>query len=173
MQLRECARRAVSRLGVSEIAFGDAPDNAFDGVPLLRLVQQVERWMDQWHPECILTHAPSDCNIDHRRTCEAVLAATRPQPGCGVLSVLAFEVPSATEWGFGTAGPHFAPTIFEALAPPQLEAKLAALAEYRDEMRPFPHPRSPEAIRALSAWRGATVGVEAAEAFMLLREVRR
>jgi hypothetical protein len=38
-------------------------------------------------------------------------------------------------------------------------------------MGTFPFPRSEENIRALAMYRGATAGVEAAEAFVLLKEV--
>jgi len=37
------------------------------------------------------------------------------------------------------------------------------------EMRSWPHSRSLEAMEHLVRWRGAMVGVEAAEAFMLGR----
>jgi hypothetical protein len=48
--------------------------------------------------------------------------------------------------------------------------KLAALGEYGNEMRQFPHPRSIEAARSLSQVRGSQAGYEAAEAFVLARE---
>jgi len=51
-----------------------------------------------------------------------------------------------------------------------LERKIEAMAAYAGEVRPFPHPRSPEALRALAAWRGASSGLRAAEAFALVRE---
>jgi hypothetical protein len=49
--------------------------------------------------------------------------------------------------------------------------KRRALEAYREEIREFPHARSFEAIEALAAWRGASVGLSAAEAFMVLREI--
>jgi hypothetical protein len=49
--------------------------------------------------------------------------------------------------------------------------KRQALEAYVEEMRAFPHPRSFEAIDALTKWRGATAGLSAAEAFMVLREI--
>ena len=36
-------------------------------------------------------------------------------------------------------------------------------------MRASPHPRSIKAIKALATWRGASISVEAAEAFVLGR----
>ena len=40
------------------------------------------------------------------------------------------------------------------------------------EMRKWPHPRSLKGVSALFTWRGASVGVDAAEAFMLGRKLR-
>ncbi|NDC15759.1 MAG: PIG-L family deacetylase, partial [Synechococcaceae bacterium WB9_2_170] len=46
-----------------------------------------------------------------------------------------------------------------------------ALEAYAAEMRPWPHARSIAALEHLARWRGAQVGVEAAEAFCLLRQL--
>ena len=51
------------------------------------------------------------------------------------------------------------------------EKKLEALAKYDFELRQWPHPRSIQAVEHLARWRGSTVGVEAAEAFMLGRKI--
>jgi LmbE family N-acetylglucosaminyl deacetylase len=87
-----------------------------------------------------------------------------------VQSILAFEVPSSTEWQFGAIADAFVPNAFVDISD-HLEAKRGALAAYAKEMRPFPHPRSFEAVEALARWRGASIGVEAAEAFMVLRTI--
>ena len=42
---------------------------------------------------------------------------------------------------------------------------------YSSEMRPWPHARSMEALEHLARWRGSQVGVDAAEAFCLLRQL--
>ncbi len=86
-------------------------------------------------------------------------------------TVYAFEVPSSTDWGFGQLEPRFHPNVFVDIAA-TLEAKVDAMEAYESEARPFPHPRSPEALRALARLRGAASGLEAAEAFELVREIR-
>jgi len=60
------------------------------------------------------------------------------------------------------------PTRFVDIAA-TLEAKLAALECYAAEMRPAPHSRSVEGIRAQARLRGHSMGLEAAEAFTVLR----
>ena len=46
------------------------------------------------------------------------------------------------------------------------------MALYESEARPFPHPRSPEALRAIARRWGSVVGADAAEVFELIRSVR-
>ncbi|ANY18929.1 hypothetical protein A6F68_00394 [Tsuneonella dongtanensis] len=74
------------------------------------------------------------------------------------------EIPSATDWSFPTLGPAFEANEYVGIDD-TLDTKLAALACYRKVMRPFPHPRSEEAIRGLAAVRGAECGLGHAEAF--------
>ena len=52
-----------------------------------------------------------------------------------------------------------------------LALKLDALRCYASEIRDWPHPRSYEAVEHLARWRGATVGAQAAEGFMLGRVI--
>jgi hypothetical protein len=52
-----------------------------------------------------------------------------------------------------------------------LKRKCKALECYGSEMRPFPHARSLDGLEALARWRGVSAGVEAAEAFTVVREM--
>ena len=47
--------------------------------------------------------------------------------------------------------------------------KLNAMECYQSQLAPFPNPRSLEAVNSLAKYRGSTMGVKAAEAFMLIR----
>jgi N-acetylglucosamine malate deacetylase 1 len=85
--------------------------------------------------------------------------------------LLFFEVPSSTEWRAG-GGRAFEPNYFVDISA-TLELKQRALSAYESEMRAWPHSRSPQAVQSLACWRGASVGVTAAEAFMLGRAVVR
>jgi len=83
-----------------------------------------------------------------------------------------FEVPSATGWGDADGTNSFHPNWYEDVSE-TIAAKIAALREYHEEMRQWPHARSYEAIEHLARWRGAEVGLEAAEAFGLFRQLTR
>lgn len=167
---RQAAFDACAELGVVDLTLLAYPDNRMDQVELLDIVQDIERVMARCRPDTVYTHNASDVNIDHRRVHDAVVAACRPQPGCSVRQLLFFETPSSTEWRPPSSVTAFAPNWFVDVSD-YLPKKLAALSLYSEELRDFPHPRSLEAVDALARWRGATVGVRAAEAFELGRKI--
>lgn len=167
---REAAARACEILGATTVSFGDFPDNRMDTVPLIDIVQMIEALLIKHQPDAVFTHHAGDLNVDHRRVHEATVTACRPQTGRPVKTLLSYEVPSSTEWQLPGSAPQFAPAWFVDIST-TLTRKLAALEAYAAELRPWPHPRSRRAIEDLAHWRGASVGVEAAEGFMLGRHI--
>lgn len=167
---RVAAQKACDILGVRSVSFGDFPDNRMDTVALLDIIKAVEALIAEKQPETVFTHHAGDVNIDHRRIHEAVVTACRPQHGHPVKTLLCFEVPSSTEWQLPCSAPVFAPNWFVDISD-TLERKLAALDAYAAELRDWPHPRSRQAVEHLAHWRGAIVGVDAAEAFILGRQL--
>jgi len=165
------ARAAAARIGAKDVMLYKLPDNRLDTLPLLDLVKLVEELVEKLQPEVIYTHHPGDLNVDHGILHRAVLTATRPMAGQPVREIYAFEVPSSTEWAFQRLEPCFRPNVFVDVSR-TLESKIAAMACYEAESRPFPHPRSAEALRAIAARWGSVVGCRAAEAFELVRSVR-
>jgi N-acetylglucosamine malate deacetylase 1 len=169
-QRAKAARLAASRLSANEPHFLDFPDNRLDQVDLLDVTQKIEGVIREIAPTTIYTHHAGDLNIDHALCCRAVLTACRPLPGSTVRRIYAMEVASSTEWALPGAGQTFVPTRFVDISS-YLETKRRALEAYAAEMRDFPHARSFESIAALATWRGASVGLRAAEAFVVIREV--
>jgi N-acetylglucosamine malate deacetylase 1 len=169
--LHEKAKAAGTLLGAASVTLEKLPDNRFDEVALLDIVKIVEGFVDRFRPSVIYTHHPGDLNIDHALTFRAVLTATRPTAGCPVKDIYAFEVNSSTEWAFQQLQPAFQPNVFVDVAS-TIETKIRGMALYETEARPFPHPRSPEALRAQARRWGSVTGLEYAEAFQLIRSVR-
>lgn len=163
-ELAHCAHKAGEILGAASVTLEAFQDNRMDSCDLLDVIKVIEQHINERQPERILTHASSDVNIDHRVIHDAVIAATRPQPGNRIRELLFFEVMSSTEWRPPTSLRPFAPSYFVDISD-QLAAKLDALRAYAPEMRDWPHTRSIEALEHLARLRGATIGVEAAEAF--------
>lgn len=169
-KLRDQTRKAGKILGVRRNLFFNLPDNQFDTMPLLNIVKQLESVISEISPEIIYTHHSGDLNIDHQITFQAVLTATRPITGCPVEEIYSFEIPSSTEWNFGRTSSPFYPNIFEDISE-HIEKKLEALKIYRNEIRKFPHPRSPEGLRIIAQRWGMIVGKKFVEPFELVRKV--
>lgn len=173
---QECAMRACEVLGVSEVVFCGLPDQRLDSLPLLDVITPIEKCVGEIRPDLVFTHFSQDANQDHRTVFEATLVATRPMADTSVATVLCYETASSTEWAPPFAGSVFSPNLFVDIST-TLAVKLDAMRAYEQtfagEMRPFPHPRSYQALEANCRWRGATAGVGAAEAFMLVRHVQR
>lgn len=160
-------RAAAEALGVTPHQLA-LPDNRFDSLDMLDVVRPIEQLKREIEPELVFTHHSGDLNLDHRVTANAVLTAFRPLPDEPTHTLLAFETLSSTEWNVPANGAAFVPNWFED-ATAGLERKVAAMAAYEHELCEWPHPRSLEGIRVAARKWGMTVGLEAAEPFMLLR----
>ncbi|MGR3176660.1 MAG: PIG-L deacetylase family protein [Candidatus Anammoxibacter sp.] len=169
-ELAESAHKAKKILGYSSLDLYDFPDNRMDSVDLLDVVKMIEKHIELVQPAIVYSHHAGDVNIDHRIIHEAVITACRPIPSHPVKTLLFFEVASSTEWQVPGSAPHFTPNWFKGISD-MLPVKLDALKEYSTEMRKWPHPRSLTAVENLAKWRGASVGIEAAEAFVLGRNL--
>jgi LmbE family N-acetylglucosaminyl deacetylase len=171
--LHTAAHKAGEIFGVSEVHLEGLPDNRLDSIDRLAVIQRIEAHMASWKPSVVYTHHVGDVNIDHQVVHHAVVTACRPQSGqhC-VERLLFFEVASSTEWQTPGSGTPFQPNWFIDISP-YLGAKLKALEAYGGEILNWPHPRSVEGVEHLGRWRGSAIGVEAAEAFMLGRQIGR
>lgn len=169
-ELARTAQEANKLLGANSVSLHDLPDNRMDSLDLLDVVKVIERIIEEHQPEIIYTHHIGDVNIDHQIIHKAVVTACRPVPGHSVKTLLFFEVPSSTEWQMGNSAPNFLPNWFVDVTD-TLELKIRALGVYKSEMRSWPHPRSVQAVEYLARWRGSSVGIESAEAFMVGRNL--
>jgi LmbE family N-acetylglucosaminyl deacetylase len=171
--LAKAAHRANEIIGVTSLKLLDFPDNRMDSVDRLDIIKVVEELINEYKPNIVYTHHIGDVNIDHRRIHEAVITACRPIPGNHfVKQILFFETASSTEWMTPGSAPGFSPNWYVDISE-TLELKLDALRAYECEMREWPHARSIEALKYLAHWRGANVGVHAAEAFILGRNIEK
>ena len=168
--LAQAAQTAGLILGATGVELLDLPDNRLDSLDRLDLIKRIEERIDRHQPQVVYVHHAGDVNVDHRRLHEAVVTACRPTPGHLVQRLLSFEVASSSEWQPPGSAPTFQPNWFVDISA-QWPRKREALAAYASEMRPWPHARSLKALEHLARWRGAQVGVEAAEAFCLLRQL--
>ena len=169
--LTVAAKEANHRLGVDDVQLLSFPDNRMDSVDLLDITKEIEKLVQAFDPTIVYTHHGGDVNIDHRLIHKGVITALRPIPGAHSCHTLLFwETASSTEWMAGGSADLFVPNWYVDISD-HLESKLKALEAYETEMRPWPHARSIKALSHLAHWRGANVGVNAAEAFMTGRRI--
>ena len=165
------AKKAAELLGAKDVLFGDLPDMRLDTMPHTEVNAVIERAVDEISPEIVFTHHYGDVNLDHQMCYKSTMVATRPSTGSCVKKIYTYEVLSATEWQSSTAPHVFIPNTYVEVDDEMLDCKKQAMKTYTMEFRKYPHTRSAEAIDHLAAFRGQSVGVCAAEAFCLVREV--
>lgn len=159
---------AAAAYGVSGWRRLDFPAAALDTVPLAELVDAVSQVVNEVRPSVVYTVGPYDVNTDHDVVYRATMVALKPIYAPWVRRVLTFETLSSTEWAFAQPGRSFLPQVYVDISE-TIEDKIRICGLYETETRPFPHPRSAEAVRALAMYRGGAAGFAYAEAFQVQR----
>lgn len=148
------------------------PSSRLDVTPRAELLNALARVIEQSSPSVVYVVHPGDVHGDHGDVFDATLAVLKAfrMRTFGTRRVLAYETLSSTDAAPPTPERAFRPTVFSDVSE-FLERKLEIMALYASEAQADPLPRGPSAIRALARLRGATIGVEYAEAFRLVREL--
>lgn len=168
-ELNDDLDKSAKMLGIRHKYEGSFPNIEMNTESHLRLVQFIEKAIAETQPDIVITHHPSDTNNDHLHTsmaCQAAVRLFQRRPEMKPLREVWFmEVLSSTEWSINTAMNRFMPNTYVEVGEDGISMKNKALAQYRGVMRPYPHPRSNEALEGLAAYRGAQSGCNYAEAF--------
>lgn len=158
-------------LGVKKTFFLQFPAVMLETVPRYELNNAISKLISDLTPDVIYMPYFGDMQKDHMITSEAVMVAVRPKGNRTVQYVYSYETLSETEWNIPHAANDFIPNTFVDIGE-YLIKKKEAMECYKSQLTEFPNPRSLEAMEALAKYRGSTMGAEAAEAFMLIREYR-
>ncbi len=139
-------------------------------IPYGNLMSSIGQVLRDVIPDRIYLVNRSDVHSDHRILFESSMSVLKPfHKEFHTLKILSYECLSSTDAAPAMAAASFVPNVFSDISE-FLSQKLEIMNLYQSESQKDPLPRGPEAIRALARYRGATVGVEYAEAFMLIRE---
>ncbi|MDD4170079.1 MAG: PIG-L family deacetylase [Desulfotomaculaceae bacterium] len=166
---RREALAANQIIGTREVIFYELPDMKLDTLAHVEINRIIEDCIKKLKPAVVFTHHHGDVNKDHRLVFDSTLVAVRPVAGCPVKKLYTYEVPSSTEWATGAQSCFIPNTYFD--ISPVVEQKIAAIKAYSSELRPFPHPRSEQAVRLHHQCRGVACSMKYAEAFTLIREL--
>ena len=172
-ELAEQMRRAGEVIGFESTTVLNFPDNRMDTISRMDVAHALIPHIQNYRPDLVITHHPGDYNWDHGVTFDAVMMAARPNPPDHTpAEIWTFEVPSSTERAWQDPSRAFHPNLFVDVAA-TIDQKKLALMYYKNECRPYPHPRSIEALEYLARHRGNEVGLAYAEAFHVVRRVER
>ena len=166
---KDHALKAKTVMGYRDFRFLNLSDERLD-LCIQDIIIPVEDYVMDVKPNIVYSPFRNDNHQDHQAVAKAVQIVLRPLAGPFIQRWLMFETPSSTEQASGVGILGFQPNVYNDISD-YLNLKLKALACYETEARPYPHPRSPEGIKALAMKRGMESGISSAEAFMLAREV--
>jgi N-acetylglucosamine malate deacetylase 1 len=170
-----CAKQVedvAAAYGVSSVTKLGFPTARLDTVSQADLIARIGDVISERRPETVyLVHA-GDVHTDHHAVFLASMSVLKSfhMRSLGVRRVLSYETLSSTEAAPAQNTRAFLPTVYNDITP-YVDRKIEIMGLYHTESQADPLPRGPSAIRALARFRGATVGLEYAEAFMLIREV--
>ncbi len=176
---REVAERKASEVeqvaksygmrGVHKLGF---PTVRLDTIPQIELMEKIRPVIDEVKPDWVYCVHHGDIHTDHFALYNAAMSLVKPfyTGRSGVKKVLCYEILSSTEAAPPQMNRAFIPNSFCDISA-HLDCKLEIMAMFESEVQRDPLPRGPSAIRALARFRGATIGVEYAEAFMIVREI--
>jgi LmbE family N-acetylglucosaminyl deacetylase len=158
--------------GVHSIARLGLPAARLDTMPVAELIASMRDAITAASPDIVYLIHAGDVHTDHHAVFTATLSVLKTfyMKTLGVTRVLSFETLSSTEAAPQSVANAFVPNVYRDITP-YIDQKIAIMSAYQSELQAEPMPRAPSSIRALARYRGASVGVEYAEAFMLIREV--
>ena len=170
--IRAEARDAYAILGVKEIIFEEIPAVLVADQPIWKLNQITENVVNRVRPDILYVPFPFDLHKDHREIFHSFSVAWRPnvETGHTIREIYTYETLSETHWNFPYVEAGFIPNVWIDISE-FLETKVEALKCFRTQMQPAPNARSIEAVRALATWRGSQMGMNAAEAFVMVRKI--
>jgi LmbE family N-acetylglucosaminyl deacetylase len=146
------------------------PTMTLSSSSLIKMVPEISTVFSEVKPEIIYTLNRSDAHSDHRVIFDAVMACTKSFRYPFIKQILMYECISETEFAPALAEKVFLPNYFVDITK-YFDKKNEVMKIFESELGQHPFPRSLENIKALAHYRGASVGVQYAEAFQLLKYI--
>jgi len=163
--------KVAEKFGFDGVHKCELPTARLDTISKGELVGELAGVIKYVQPDTVLLPYRNDVHSDHAAVFDAAVSATKIFRSPFVRSIYAYETLSETDFGIRPDDPGFRPNLYENIEG-YLDRKLQIMSIYDGEMGAFPFPRSNECLRALATLRGAQANCQAAEAFMILKEIR-
>ena len=160
--------RVREGVGFSRVVKFQYPTMTLSSESIIEMVPRISALMNDFKPEIIYTMNRSDAHSDHRVIFDAVMACTKSFRHPYLRKVLMYETISETEFAPALAEKAFVPNYFVDITD-FFRKKVELATIYESEFGEHPFPRSVRNLEALATFRGASCGVEYAEAFQLIK----
>ena len=147
------------------------PAAALDTMGKGELIGSVGSVIKSVKPDSVYIPYRNDVHSDHAAVFDAAVSAAKTFRSPFVKAIYAYETLSETDFGMRPDDAGFRPNLYEEITA-YLDEKISIMSLFDGEMGEFPFPRSEECLRALATLRGAQANCRAAEAFMILKEIR-
>lgn len=129
-----------------------------------RFNYEIQKIIDEIEPDVIYTHWEHDLSYMHQLVAYATIIAVRPPKK---ITIYSYEMESSR---FSTKG--FKPNYYVNIGK-YINDKVEAFVKYQSEYRTDTHPRNMNGIITHAQFRGHEVGLEYAEAFILIKQIIR
>lgn len=134
------------------------------------LISKISSVINEVKPEIVYMVNRSDIHTDHQIAAKAIISCTKSFRYPFIKRILMYECISETEIAPTLPENVFVSNVFSDITE-YIDEKIEIMNIYKSEVQEVPMPRSIENIKALARFRGSTVNVEYAEAFMLIRDL--
>lgn len=166
----EYATKVHKAVGITRTVFLDFPTVELPHVNIREFTGAMNKLVQEIRPEVVYIPFFGDMHADHYMVANNAMVALRPIVAPFVKNIYAYETLSETGWNYPTPDKAFIPNVYSDISK-YIDNKVDAMKMYDSKIQKDPHPRSEEGIRALAKFRGGTIGVDYAEAFMCIRSV--
>lgn len=164
------AKKCHLEAGIKKTFFLDFPAVMLEQQHRYEINDRILEIVKEVKPDEVYIPHHGDMQKDHQIVAEACMVALRPKYSFSPKRIYSYETLSETGWNIPNCNNAFIPNRFVDISE-QLEEKIRCLNFYESQLSAFPNARSIEAIVHLAKHRGSLMFVQAAEAFMVIREI--
>lgn len=132
------------------------------------LLDKISSVFNKVRPSVVILPYYKDVHSDHRITFDLCYSCTKNFRFPHIKKILMMETPSETD--FAMTDNTFKPNYFVDISD-YIDKKVDIAKVFKGEILEHPFPRSEKNIRAYGIIRGAMIGVDSAEAFVLIKGI--
>ena len=144
------------------------PSTELEMVDSSKAIEIIGNIINEVKPQVMILPDYNDAHSDHARVFDWCYACSKAFRFPFINKILTMEIVSETD--YGRPDHPFVPNYFIDITE-YIDQKIQALKIYDTELGLPPFPRSEENVRALARVRGASAGVNYAEAFRLIKNI--